>query len=56
MGGHNEPCPYCGSTSVFVDFDSDGLYLERNACLARGPIGNTRAEAEENWNRRATDG
>ena len=47
-----ESCPYCGSESLFSDFDSEGFYIECNGCLARGPAAESRAEAERLWNRR----
>lgn len=45
-------CPFCGSESFFVDRDSEGWYVECNACLAEGPRAETQAEAERNWSRR----
>lgn len=50
--GNLEPCPFCGSESMYCDLDSEGWYLECNGCLAQGPRGKNPVEAEEKWNRR----
>ena len=46
-------CPLCGAKSLYSDYGVDGWYLECNGCLARGPVADDPAEAEEAWNRRA---
>ncbi len=46
-------CPYCGAESYCCDYGVDGWYLERNGYLARGPVADDPAAAEEAWNRRA---
>ena len=59
-----KPCPFCGSASFFgdsfVDHEGHGFvvryFVECNGCLSRGPAMPTLKEAEEAWNRRATDG
>lgn len=48
-----KPCPFCGSESFFYDSNEDGVAVECNGCLAKGPRASTWNEAERKWNRRA---
>jgi len=49
-------CPFCGGTDIFLDTvsvdDQDGFYYFCLDCYADGPMGNSRAEAAEKWNKR----
>lgn len=53
MGTELMACPFCGSSSLFVDMDSEGWYIECNGCLSRGPSEGSQEEAEAAWNKRA---
>ncbi|MDQ1758978.1 Lar family restriction alleviation protein [Achromobacter aegrifaciens] len=56
-----KPCPFCGGTRIFVEPDEYGsggqwvspIHVGCSGCKAE-QMGDTKAEAFERWNRRAT--
>lgn len=54
-----KPCPFCGSEQIFVYLKSinyNKWCAVCDTCLARGGIGETRAEAAALWNTRMKGG
>ena len=48
------PCPFCGwKNPTEVSSGIDVVYIECADCGAEGPTGESRAEADAGWNRRA---
>jgi len=43
-------CLFCGGLSVTACNDGGGWWVSCDGCLARGPLAETRREAEEGWN------
>mgnify|MGYP004558113023 CR=1 FL=1 len=52
-----EPCPFCGSRSVYVEQIGSGGYFNVCCCncLASVPLSGSRETAVSVWNRRAVD-
>lgn len=52
-----EPCPFCGSGSVYVEQIGGGGYFNICCCncLANVPLSGSRETAVAAWNRRAID-
>ena len=52
-GRQLRPCPFCGSSDLWINGDLDPKFVVCNKCLAFGPTAPTVTEATERWNRRA---
>jgi Lar family restriction alleviation protein len=52
-----KPCPFCGSTdsTVISPPSEDRCWVQCSLCGAEGPLGSTKQDAVDRWNRRATE-
>ena len=51
-----KPCPFCGSKNIdLVDYSAVIVFVQCDDCCATFPQFDTKEEAIEAWNRRATD-
>lgn len=48
------PCPFCGGSEVWINFDIDPKFVVCKECLAFGPNAATVKQAAERWNKRTT--
>ncbi|WP_407179546.1 Lar family restriction alleviation protein [Bradyrhizobium sp. STM 3562] len=46
------PCPFCGSSDLWVNSDLEPKFVACEKCCAFGPTAPTVAEATERWNKR----
>ncbi|MBU6464860.1 MAG: Lar family restriction alleviation protein [Proteobacteria bacterium] len=47
-----EPCPFCGSSDVWINADLEPKFVLCRKCSAFGPIAPTVTLAAERWNKR----
>jgi Lar family restriction alleviation protein len=55
--GHRQlkPCPFCGGTALRMGGKWELSYIRCADCWAQTNLSRTQEEAEEAWNRRASD-
>ena len=56
FSGHRaRPCPFCGSSDLWINSDLEPKFVACKKCSAFGPTAPTITEATDRWNKRADD-